>query len=123
MKTLGEFYREKILSQKNLITKELPDYNGEVKIEKGLFGWKLHSGKNYIECESEEEARYLKIFLEAGLTEVKIPKDKKYLKKILPEIEKLKEKIDEIINSSLESIMDKKIQEKVKSLVWSEIIK
>jgi len=38
MKTLGEFYREKILSQKNLITKELPDYNGEVKIETGRAG-------------------------------------------------------------------------------------
>ena len=123
MKTLGEFYREKILSHKNLIPKKLPENSDLIKIEKDLFGWKLYSGKNFIECRSEDEARYLKIFLEAGLTKVRVPKDDEYLKTILTELETLKLKIDRIINSYLESILDIKIRKRLREEVWSEISK
>ena len=80
MKTLGEFYKEKVLCHKNLITRKLPENSDLIKIERDLFGWKLYSGKNFIECRSEDEARYLKVFLEAGLTKVRVPKDDEYLK-------------------------------------------
>jgi len=121
--TLGKFYREKILSQESLSEKTLPKASGEVKIEQGLFGWRLSAGQEKIECHSEEEARYLRIFLEAGMDRVKIPEDKDYLRSILPEVEKLKARIDEIIDSYLESIMDPKIREKLRHQLWSEIIK
>lgn len=60
MKLIGEFYREKILSlpKRKLSKKELSDNSGEIKVERDLFGWKLYSGKNFIECRSEEEARF-----------------------------------------------------------------
>jgi len=121
--TLGKFYREKILSQESLSEKTLPKASGEVKIEQGLFGWRLSAGQEKIECHSEEEARYLRIFLEAGIDRVKIPEDKDYLKSILPEAEELKARIDEIIDSYLESIMDPKIREKLRHQLWSEIMK
>lgn len=125
MKRLGEFYREKVLSlpKQSLIKKELPNNSGEIKIEKDLFGWKLYSGKNFIECHSKEEARYLKVLLDAGLREIRVPKDDEYLKIILPELERLKTRIDEIVNSYLESILDRKIREKVRHEVYMEITK
>jgi hypothetical protein len=122
MKTLGEFYREKILSlpESSLVKRELPDSSGEIRIERDLFGWKLYSGKNFIECRSEEEARYLKIFLDAGLKEVYVPDDE-HLKDILPELEALKARIDEIINSYLDGILNPRIRERIRSEVYNEI--
>jgi len=121
--TLGKFYREKILSQESLLEKTLPRASGEVKIEQGLFGWRLSAGQEKIECHSEEEARYLRVFLEAGMDKVKIPEDKDYLKSILFEVEERKARIDEIIDSYFESIMDPKVKEELRHQLWSEIIK
>jgi type I restriction-modification system DNA methylase subunit len=121
--TLGKFYREKILAQKSLSTKSLPKFSHEIKIERQLFGWKLFSGKHYAECRSEEEARYLKVFLEAGLDKVKMPKDESQIKVVLPDLEKLKKKIDEVINSYLESIVNAKTREQLKHLLWQEALK
>ena len=123
MKTIGEYYQEKVLSKKGLREVELPQYNGESRIEKDLFGWKLYSGKNFIECSSQEEARYLKVFLDSGLSEIKIPKDVEYLMSILPELERLKSRIDEILNSYLESIFDRKAREQLKHEVYMEVTK
>jgi len=125
MKTIGEFYREKILSlDKNLLVKKkLPENIGTIMIEKDLFGWKLYCGKSFIACHSEEEARYLKIFLETGMKEVYVPKDEEYLKSILPELEGLKRRIDEIINSYIDGILNSKIREQLKWQVYMEITK
>ena len=117
MQTLGEFYRERILSREDLITRASPERSGEIKIEKDLFGWKLYSGKDLIECRSEEEARYLKVFFEAGMRSVSIPKDDEYLKAILPELERLKARIDQIIHFYIEAILSPKIRAKVRSQV------
>ena len=125
MKRIGEFYREKVLTlpDKSLVRKLLPNNSGEIKIKRNLFGWRLYSGKDFVECRSEEEARYLKVFLDAGLREVRVPKDDKYLQNILPELEKLKIKTDEVINSYLESILDRRIREKLRYEVYMELIK
>jgi hypothetical protein len=123
MKTLGEFYREKILTHKPLITKKLLQNSDSVRIERDLFGWKLYSEKDFIECRSEDEARYLKIFLEAGLEKVRVPKDDKYLRMIVAELETLKSKMDKIINSYAETILDAKIRKRLKDEVWAEISK
>jgi len=121
--TLGKFHSEKILSQKQLYTKKLPKPSEKISIEQDLYGWRLYSGKKHIACESEQEARYLKVWLEAGLEKVKIPKDKEYFETILPELEKLKKQIDEIVNSYLESILDLKTRAKIEHQLWMEILK
>ena len=121
--TLGKFYREKILSQKQLFTKKLPKHSEKIWIEQDLYGWRLYSGKKHIACESEQEARYLKVWLEAGLEKVKNPKDEKYVGAILPELEGLKLHIDKIVNSYLESILDPKTRTKIENQLWQEILK
>lgn len=101
----------------------LPKESGKVKIEQHLFGWRLYSGKKFIECDSEEEARYLKVFLEARMVKVKMPKDIESLRSILPEIESLKTKITEVINSNLGSIVDTKTKAKIGHQLWVEVMK
>ena len=123
MKTLGEFYREKVLSQNDLITVERPYHSDDIQIKKDLFGWKLFFGKKFIECRSEEEARYLKVFFEAGMREVSVPKEDDYLRNILPELEQLKARIDEIVNEYLEGILRRKVRERIRHEVFMEIIK
>lgn len=125
MQFIGAYYKENVLSlpKKALSKKELFGSSGEIKIERDLFGWKIYSGKIFIECQSEEEARYLKVFLDLGFTEVYVPKEETYLKSVLSELERLKSKTDEILNSYLETILDRKIRERLKHEVYMEITK
>lgn len=96
--TLEKFYREKVLSQETLSTKALLKTAGKVKIEQSLFGWRLVAGRKYIDCASEAEAKYLQIWQNFGLEEVKVPQDENYLRDIVPELSALKERIDEVID-------------------------
>jgi hypothetical protein len=121
--TLGKFYKENVLSRKLLYTKRLLKLSEPVRVEQELFGWRLYSGKKYIKCSSEPEARYLKVWLETGLEKVKIPKDENYLISIVPELEKTKERVDEIVEDYLSSILDTKIRDKISHQVWMEIVK
>jgi len=121
--TLGKFYQEKILSQKVLYSKTLPEPTDEIKVERDLYAWRLYSGRRSIECKSESEAQYLKVWLSAGLTEIKVPGDEKYLKRIVPELVAEKKKIDKIINSYLDSILDIKLRARILRQLWQEITK
>jgi type I restriction enzyme M protein len=121
--TLGKFYREEILPCKPLILRELPRWSEDTRIENGLFGWRLYVGRKAVECRSEEEAHYLRIFVEAGLEEVKVPKQEAILKRILPRLESLKKSIDEIIDSYLESIVSVKLKKSLRHRLWIEIVK
>lgn len=122
MKTIGQFYKENILCRDDLVEVELPTNWGEPRIEQTLFGWELHGGKkDFIKCRSEEEARYLFVYLDAGMTEVKIPKGDDFLKKILPKLEKNKKKTDDIVNSYLRTVLNRKIRRQVRNEVFLEI--
>jgi len=123
MKTLGQFYREKILDRIDLSPREFLDYRGECKIERDLFGWKLYSGKNYIDCRSHEEAKLLKIYLEAGMDTVMIPNDDNYLKTIVPELEKMKNRIDKIIGIYADGVLNRKLKEQLRREVYLELLK
>ena len=119
--TLGKFYTEKILSQSSLETKSLPPAGDEVSIRQSLMGWRLYSGKKSIDCASELEARYLKVWLEAWLDSVKTPGNEDYLKVIVPELESLKQKIDEIIAPYLDSIVNVKTKDRILRQLWMQI--
>lgn len=120
MKFIGEIYKEKILPRKDLVEKDLPYNHVTSQIVKDLFGYKIIVGKNTIVCESEEEARYLKIFIDLGLTEIKIPKDFNFLTEIVPELEASKKHIDNIIQEYTDSIFDKKAKAQLRHEVYME---
>ncbi len=120
-KLLGHFYSEKILNQKNLKTVKLFHPIKDIHIKNELFGWRLSSGKDHIDCQGEAEAEYLKIWLESGLEEVKVPKDESYIMKILPELKELKERIDRIISDHISSITSQKLQNKILQKLQGEL--
>jgi len=120
-KLLGHFYREKILSQKNLKTVKLFHPTKDIHIKNELFGWRLSSGKDHIDCQSEAEAEYLRVWLGSGLEEVKVPKDESYILKILPELKALKGKIDQIITEHISTITSQKLQQKILQKLQGEL--
>jgi type I restriction-modification system DNA methylase subunit len=121
--TLSKFYKEKVLSQKPLYTKTLPKATDEIEIKQSLLGWRLYSGKNDIDCASEPEARYLKVWLEAGMQEVRVPKDEAYLKTITSELESLKAKIEDAINAHLSFIANPKTRDRILRQLWLQMTK
>jgi hypothetical protein len=130
MKLIGELYKEKVLSlpRKQRKKFEIPLNDGVTKIENDFFGWKLYYRKFgrkselVIECRSEEESRYLKLFMELEAREIYIPKDDNYIRVILPEFENLKQRTDEILNEYLETLMRKVHRERLKFMVYKEVM-
>lgn len=129
-KLLGEMYREKVLSlpKRSLRKVKLEDSPENLRIEKDLFGWKLfytrygRKTEYFLECRSEEEARFLKIFFELGLKDIRVPKDEEYLKSILAEFEKEKKRTDEVLNFYTDAILNRQIRERVKHEVYQEVL-
>jgi len=123
MKTIGEFYYRRVLSLPQEQTKmvELPLRTGEIKIEAGLFEWKLYAGKKWVACRSEAEARYLRVLLDSEMRSVRVPLDDAYLASILPELEQIKARIEEILESELAGVLSRKLREQVRHLVYAEI--
>lgn len=130
MKLIGEIYKEKVLSlpRKQRKKFEIPLHSGTTKIENDFFGTKLYYRKlgrkseEFIECRSEEEARYIKIFMDLEEREIFIPKDLKLIEEIVPELEYLKRRTDEIMNGYLRTIMRKAYREKLKFMVYREVM-
>ena len=121
--TLGNLYREKVLTHKPLRSRSLPKVSGEVKLEQELFGWRLSSGREHVDCASDMEARYLKVWLEVGLDSIKIPKDEGYLGEVVSELENLKQKTDEVFEDYLGSILDPKLRQRLLHQLWQEATK
>jgi type I restriction enzyme M protein len=128
-KTLAKFYQEKILTHIPLYTKKLPKPTSEIgfeaelglKFEEEIHKYRLFSGKEHIFCKSEPEARYLKVWVETGLEDVKIPKDEDYLAKIVPQLEKLLEKIKRTIGSYTDSILQPKLCQRILHQLWQKM--
>jgi isopentenyldiphosphate isomerase len=124
MQLIGDFYRDRILPRADLVRRELTlSSDEEPEIIEHLFGWELCANGAAIDCRSEAEARYLRIFVELGLHEVAVPASDEYLKQILPELEYLKRRADEIIDEHLETVIDARIKARVRRDVYAEIAK
>ena len=118
MRTIGEWYRDNVLNHPEWVEVDLPNGQGEIRIERQLFSWFLYHGKKYIECQTEEEARYLKAFLQAERPFIKMPKDREYLRQILPDLERLMRRTLEFVEDYTAGILNDSKREKVISLFW-----
>lgn len=123
VETLGRFYTQRVLNQQALYDKSLLEAAGNVSIKQSLMGWRLYSGKQSIDCASELEARYLKVWLEAGVDQAKVPQNEGYLKAIVPQLESLKQRIDDAINPYLDSIVSIKDKKRISRRLWREMTK
>ncbi|MBI4722314.1 MAG: adenylyltransferase/cytidyltransferase family protein [Candidatus Stahlbacteria bacterium] len=125
MKFLGELYKEKILPRDDLEEVYLPHQRDNIRIDHRLFEWRLyHTPKKYIVCKSELEARYFKVWMEAEVTTISIPRDEEFLKIIVPELEELKRKLDEAIKEEMaEYVLSRKNRERALHYAWGEFTK
>ena len=120
--TIGSFYRKRVFPRVEAREVTLPPTTNQIHISQGLFGWRLHSGSQFVDCQSEMEARFLKVLLSYGFDEVKVPTDESYLSVILPQLEELDERINSIIESYLEPITNARVRDSLKRRIHSEII-
>jgi len=119
--SLGDFYKKRVLSKKPLKKVKLPKLERPVKLEKTLLDYRLSSGRESIDCSTEEEGRYLRVFLEAGWEEVLMPEEDEYLRLILPQLEKIALKVKEAIDYYTDSILDSRLREQIDRLVWQKV--
>src|SRR2546430_5333 len=121
MQLIGDLYRNKILTRDDLTQRELTLSSDEqLEISENLFGWELRANGDTIDCRSEAEAQYLRLFLELGFDEVAVPASDIYLKQILPDLQYLKRRADEILDEHLETVFDPRIKSRVRRDVYSE---
>lgn len=119
------FYRKYIKSCKQLREVELPYRvdEKEIRIEETLFSneWRLYYWKKkYIQCQTELEAKYLRVWLKYGLTHIEIPEDEKYLAEILPLLEKVEKRLYEIAEGKLAGYREE-TQKDIISSLWLEV--
>lgn len=131
MKRIGAFYKEKVLSlpEQSRILREMPSsFLENMEIVKDLFGWKIYytklgrKSRAFIECQSEEEARYLKALNDSGMAKIYVPEDDEYLRNILPELERLKTRTEEILNEHLYGILSRKMRRQLRFVVYMELV-
>lgn len=124
MQLIGDFYRDRILTRDDLQQRELLlPTDRESQIIQDLFGWQLVAGDVSIDCRSEVEARYLRVFIELGVHDVAVPDSEEFLQQILPDLEYLKRRADEILDEHLETVFDPRVKAKVRRDVYAEISK
>lgn len=127
---IGELYQKEILTlPKNQRKKlEIPHNDGSTKIENDFFGWKLYYKKlgrkseEYLECRSEEEARYIKVFMDLTARSIYIPKSDEVIKKVLPELERIHKKTDEVLADFSSALFQRSLREKLKLLVYKDVL-
>jgi len=123
MQTIGEWYRDNVLNQPNLVQVELPNGDGEIRIEAEIFGWRLYHGKKYIECSSEIIARYLQAFLIARVSNIRMPQDEEYLKKVIPQLEEVIADTVDWLTFRTDGILNISRREKLLDLVWYKMMR
>jgi len=125
VRSLAEFYRERVLSFPERHRRRLPAVKAgaEIKIEPGLFGWRVVVSRRALPCRSEAEARFIRLALELGLREIEVPDDEGYLVQILPEFERLKAGVDAVMNRYLDGVSSRQVRSSVRQRVYTRLFR
>lgn len=121
--TLGAYYASNVLKLKALKTQKLPKLETAIKIVgPNVFGnWELTTGKKKLECPSEEEAKYVKVWIEAGADSIAVPVELPALKKVLPRIKELAKEHAALVEEEISGFGEKE-QAAVRHRFWQEAI-
>ena len=125
MERIGVYYAEKVLTlpPEKRVLKDLPTGARweNCELSQNFFETKLIAGKEIFDCESEAEAKYLKVFIELSWQRVYVPVDTDYLEEIVPRLVYLKKRLDEIIDNGLKRVFGRKIRRETKQLTYKKI--
>jgi len=102
-------------------TVALPKQAAPIVVENTLFGWQLKVGKKNVYCDSEVQARYIRIFAEMGWDHALIPQDEKYLVSIINKFENYFKKVQEALDEYSASILQTKTRERLTHMVWMKL--
>ncbi len=102
-------------------TLNLPKRAEPIEIENSLLGWRLKIGKKGLDCPSEAEARYLRVFTEMGWDQAPVPKDGGYLSSILNQWENLFENTKAVLEEYTASILQRNTRELLVHTVWKKL--
>lgn len=120
--TIGKFYKENITSLRKLVIRNLIPRRGKVELVQDLYGWQVQSGGKGIICKVEDEAKYLKIFVEMGFEEIEMPLEKAELQKVLPDLISIKDSHNTVMKVYLNSIVNKKLRTSLENKIWRELM-
>ena len=119
MKKLKQFLREDLFATPHrVVSLPPPPGSGEVEIEKDLLGWWVVAGKERVKCESEEEARYLRIFTELGFEEAPYPEPAERLPEVLAGLEAAFDFAMKGIEAGTATLLDPDEERWVRRRVW-----
>lgn len=105
-------------------TIELPaiDFaNQKAEIKESLFGFEVKAGDQAVPCDTLLEARYIKILIETGVPEVKMPNNEEDLTNKLTALERKKARVDEASAVYLASMVNPKNRAKLMHMVWQKV--
>jgi hypothetical protein len=117
---LATFYQHRIATVP-CYSLDLPKPEEPIEIENLLFGWRLKIGKKAIDCSSETQARYLRVFAEMGCDQTLVPKDDAYLSSIVNQWESLFEKAQAALQEHTSSILQNKTRDLLIHTVWATL--
>ena len=118
--SLAAFFRSRVATMP-CRTLALPKHAEPVEIENSLLGWRLKIGKQAVDCSSEAQARYLRVFAEMGWDHAPIPRDDSYLLSIIDQWEDLFEKAHSALEEHTLSILRRNIRDRLAHEVWAKI--
>jgi hypothetical protein len=117
---LAIFYKDRIAAVP-CYSFDLPKSEEPIKIENSLFGWRLKIGRKTIDCSSEAQARYLRVFAEMGCDQTLVPKDDAYLSSIVNQWESLFEKAQAALQEHTSSILQIRTRDLLIQTVWAKL--
>jgi len=100
---------------------DLPERAEPIEMENSLFGWRLKIGRKFIDCSSEIQARYLRVFAEMGWDRAVVPKDSNYLATIIDQWENLFDKAHVTLEEYTSSILQNKTRDLLIHKVWATL--
>lgn len=117
---MATFFKDRIATVPCYV-QDLPKHADPIEIENSLLGWRLRIGKRAIDCSSEAQARYLRVFAEMVWDHVPVPRDNNYLPTIVDEWEKLFEETQVVLEENTLSILQRRVRERVTDSVWEKL--